>query len=190
MFHVKSLEEYVNLVLKWNSKINLISKNDVAVIFSRHIDDSAQLFSLIDDKNAVIADLGSGNGLPGVVLNIKGCANVHLIEIDERKSVFLREVKRQLGLSCLVINADVSQVEEKYDICVSRGLGSLQLLLGFALRLLKRDGYCLFLKGQTADKEIAESLKYFSFEVQKYPSITDKNGVILRIKNIKLKLDG
>ena len=181
------LEEYSDLLLKWNSKINLISKKDTENILTRHILDSAQLINYINDKNFLIADLGSGGGLPGIVLSIMGCKNIYLIELDERKAVFLREATRKLNLTCNVLNKDISLVEEKFDVCISRGLGELELLLKLSANIIKENGYCLFLKGQKADNEIAEASKKINFECKKHPSITQENGVILEVRNINIK---
>jgi len=176
---------YVEILLKWNKRINLISNRDVDSIFNRHVLDSAQLLPYINDKKSHIADLGSGAGFPGVVLNILGCENVSLIEQDERKCVFLREVKRQLNLSYEVINADIQSIDSKFDICVSRGLGSLITLLRYSQSLLVEDGYCLFLKGKKVDEELEQACLKFIFNYKKHSSISDENGIVLEVRNIK-----
>lgn len=181
----ETLERYLEILLKWNKSINLISSKDSKDVFQRHILDSAQLLPYITDTKSFIADLGSGAGLPGAVLSIMGCKNIHLIEQDERKCVFLREVKRQLKLDYEVINKDIKFIDNRYDVCVSRGLGNLETLLSYSQQLLNKDGYCLFLKGKKVDEEIAQAEQKFMFNYKKHSSITDQNGIILEIRNIK-----
>ena len=87
----EKLSRFHDLIIKWQSSINLISNTTIQHIWHRHILDSAQLFPLIDDKEKIITDIGSGAGFPGLILSILGCKNIHLVESDARKSAFLRE---------------------------------------------------------------------------------------------------
>jgi 16S rRNA (guanine527-N7)-methyltransferase len=88
------LETYVALLRAWNPRINLVSVASLGDVWRRHILDSAQLMAHIPDGARVLVDLGSGAGLPGLILGIMGMAETHLIESDQRKSAFLREAAR------------------------------------------------------------------------------------------------
>jgi 16S rRNA (guanine527-N7)-methyltransferase len=109
---------------------------------------------LILNKDAYIADLGSGAGLPGVVLALAGYTQVTLIEKDAKKATFLRYVSRETNIPFVVLEQDISHVTTVYDVVVARGLAPLSDLLAYALPLMKPDGHGLFLKGETVDAEI------------------------------------
>src|SRR6202046_1394945 len=87
------LQDYVNLLKKWQAKINLISNSTILDVWKRHIIDSGQLMKYLSESENVI-DLGSGAGFPGMVLAILGIKNMTLVESDSRKVAFLKEVAR------------------------------------------------------------------------------------------------
>src|SRR5579872_6350644 len=88
---------YVELLIAWNRRINLVGANTIGDIWRRHILDSAQLMPLLPDGTRVVVDVGSGAGLPGLVLAMLGVPEVHLVESDQRKAAFLREAQRVTG---------------------------------------------------------------------------------------------
>jgi len=181
---VAKLDRYAELLGEWSQKFNLVAPSTIPHIWSRHFLDSAQLFSSIPHY-AVVADLGSGAGFPGLVLSIMGIPNIHLIESTGKKVDFLRAVIADLALSATVHQARIEDIKDlKADIVTARALASLKELLPLATRLLKKDGVCLFLKGQNADTELAEARKHWIFDCTKVTSLSDASGSVLTIRNL------
>jgi 16S rRNA (guanine527-N7)-methyltransferase len=176
------LIEYQSLLLKWNKSINMISKNSEDDIWERHILDSLQLIKYIklDDR---IIDIGSGAGLPGIVLSIGGVKDVTLVESDSRKAVFLRQAsKLSLNKISIIEERLDSSFKGNYDILTCRGFGSINNILQLTSNL--KLGRMLLLKGKSCDKEVIEANKHWLFNVLLHDSITG-DGKIVEISNIK-----
>lgn len=179
------LDIYVETLKKWQRKINLVSPQTVPDIWRRHFADSAQLFDLINGKDMRIADIGSGAGFPGMVLAIIGCTNVSLIESDQRKCLFLKDVARQTGVKCEIINERIENVEGEFDLITARALADLSQLLNYVVHLCPK-GNALFLKGQSVDDEVRRAQDAYRFDIRNHPSMTDNNGVIIKISNLNV----
>lgn len=178
------LEHYVALLIEWNQAINLIaSESD---LWQRHITDSAQIAQFIDcDNSASLVDLGSGGGLPGIVLAILTGLPITLIESDRRKSLFLKNAAIELGLQKVVVkNERIEDVIFKSPIVTARALASLDKLLTLSESFLLPDSVCLFPKGLNYANEIEEAKKNWKFDCQTHPSISG-NGVILEIRHLE-----
>jgi 16S rRNA (guanine527-N7)-methyltransferase len=133
----------------------------------------------------VIADLGSGAGFPGLVLAIMGGFEVHLIESTGKKAAFLRAVIEALKLKAIVHQERIEAIRDfRADIITARALKPLPELLGLAKPLMKRDSYCLFLKGEKTDEELTESAKCWKFDSKAQPSLSSPLGRVLMIRNI------
>ncbi|MFM9889225.1 MAG: 16S rRNA (guanine(527)-N(7))-methyltransferase RsmG [Rickettsiales bacterium] len=183
------LEQYVALLLKWNGTINLIGRATVDDIWDRHIADSLQLMGLITPDTARIADLGSGAGLPGLV--IACClpdAPITLVERDQRKAAFLLQAAQELGLKRVrVIAKSLETIDETFDIITARALTSLDLLCGFAWPLMGVNTICLFPKGADFAREIEEAQRNWQFSYQLHPSITNEKSCIISLTKLSLK---
>lgn len=179
------LEAYAAHLRKWNPAINLVSKTTLEDLWSRHLADSAQVFSLMPPGAQVLVDLGSGAGFPGLVLAILGVAEVHLVESDVRKAAFLREVARVTGAPVTVhpVRIEVADVPPA-DVVSARALAELTILLPWAHGLLKPGGTCLFPKGRTAEDELTAAANSWNMRVERFPSQTDMAGTILRITDL------
>lgn len=179
------LEVYAAHLHKWNPAINLVSKSTLEDLWSRHLADSAQVFSLIPEGTKVLVDLGSGAGFPGLVLAILGVPEVHLVESDVRKAAFLREVARVTGAPATVhpVRIEVADTPPA-DIVSARALAELTLLLPWAHGMLKPGGTCLFPKGRTAEDELTAVKDSWNMRVERFPSQTDPAGTILRISDL------
>ncbi|MBU6140605.1 MAG: 16S rRNA (guanine(527)-N(7))-methyltransferase RsmG [Proteobacteria bacterium] len=181
----KSLEDYVLSILQENQNFNFIGKSTILDIWERHILDSAQLMRFIPNKNSKFADLGSGAGFPGLVLSILGLREIHLIEKSFRKADFLRKAK---SFSQNRVFVHQSKLEEmaiiEFDCIVSRALAPLSGLLEHSGKFLKKDGYCLFLKGKNLPLEIVDAKKNFQFEYELQPSLTSTESNVIKVFNI------
>jgi 16S rRNA (guanine527-N7)-methyltransferase len=182
---LEKISTYVDVLLKWNSKINLISKYTVDNIWVRHILDSAQVVGFVD-KSQKFLDIGSGAGLPGIVLSILGVESVTLLDSDQRKCSFLLEVARILELKINVINDRVENLcNSQFDVVTARGFASIDKLLG-QISAIKAEKI-LLLKGENYELEIEEALQSWKFEYITYPSITDSSSHIVDITNVRKK---
>jgi 16S rRNA (guanine527-N7)-methyltransferase len=177
------LTAYVALLTKWNAKINLVGPATLPDVWRRHILDSAQIHSQVVDAG-VLVDLGSGAGLPGLILAILGGPQVHLIEADVRKCAFLHEAARITGATVTIHNKRIEAAPTiAADIVTARALAPLVQLLDHAVRFLKPGGKCVFLKGARQADELTEARKTWHMSVTERPSLSDPSGTILEVES-------
>ena len=182
---IKNLEDFVLLLLQENQNFNFIGNSTIEDIWNRHILDCAQLLRFIENKNAKFADLGSGAGFPGIILSILGLREIHLIEKAFRKCEFLRRAKLFSQKRIFIHQTKLEELAAiELDCITSRALAPLDQLLTYSKKFLKKDGYCLFLKGKNLEKEIELAKKTFQFEYQLHPSITSSESNIIKISKI------
>ena len=180
-----------DIVLKWTPTVNLIAKSTIPDIWRRHILDSAQLFLSAPAHARRWLDLGSGAGFPGLVIAILAKEHrpelrVILIEADQRKSVFLSEAARAIGLSVSIFNIRVEAAPpQDADVVSARALASLDALCAYASYHLNENGIAVFPKGLNANAEIVAAHKNWQFEVDVHTSKTDPSAAILLLRNIK-----
>ncbi len=181
------LERYVALLLQWQQRINLIGPSTAGHVWQRHVLDALQLIPLIPPGTRTIADLGSGAGIPGLVLAIVTGLEVHLYESNGKKAAFLREAARQCGAKAVIHHVRIEAIESDpgrphADVVTARALAPLGRLLDQAEPFLKAGAVGLFHKGQDVDAELTEASKSWRIIVERHPSLTDSNGVILVVK--------
>ncbi|WP_405402309.1 16S rRNA (guanine(527)-N(7))-methyltransferase RsmG [Paracoccus sp. Ld10] len=183
------LERYQLIVEKWNGKINLISPNTMQQFSSRHIADCAQILDHAEDVSGHWLDLGSGAGLPGLVVAIMKAAEnlkVTLVESDLRKSAFLRSVIRDLSLSnAMVVSERIeSLVPQNADYVSARALAPLPELLSMIVRHIHPGGTALLLKGRQWRAECENAKRDWQFDLQSFQSKTDPEAAILKIRGL------
>jgi 16S rRNA (guanine527-N7)-methyltransferase len=183
------LETYVQLLLTWQAKINLIGPSTIEGVWKRHVLDGLQLLPLMAPKTEVIADLGSGAGIPGLILALGGNLKVHLYESNGKKVAFQREVIRQTRANAEVHQIRLETLESHLptklpQYVTARALAPLDRLLGWSSPFLTRGAIGLFHKGQDVDSELLEATKSWKIGALKHPSITDSMGCILEVKDI------
>ena len=183
----QKIETYVKLLLTWQQRINLIGPATVDTVWERHICDSLQLLPLLPAGTASIAELGSGAGIPGLVVAMAVNLDAHLYESNGKKAAFLREAARQTGTRAQVRNVRLETLASaaelpKVDCVVARALAPLPLLLDYAHPFLSRGAIGLFHKGQDVDAELTEATKCWRIEGSKHASQCDSRGVILEIR--------
>jgi 16S rRNA (guanine527-N7)-methyltransferase len=190
LFHVSRetfdrLALYVELLERWNARINLVGRDTMGDVWRRHLLDSAQLYPLIPQRARVLVDFGSGAGLPGVILAILGVPEVHLVEADQRKAAFLREALRVTGTQARLHVARIEAVAPfPADIVTARALAPLIDLLDLAEPFLTRATQCLVLKGKTADDELTKAGEAWKMRVDRVASASDPSGTILRLETM------
>jgi 16S rRNA (guanine527-N7)-methyltransferase len=183
---LERLAAFRDLLLRWNARINLISGGTAADIDQRHIADCAQMQQLLP-KDGPIADLGSGAGLPGLVLAIlQPVQEVHLVESDKRKAAFLVEASAQLKLPMVRVHACRAENAKlpPLSAITARALAPLATLLPYSAKFLASGGVAVFPKGKTAEKELTEAALGWHFTCERYPSTTNPEATILRLSNI------
>lgn len=188
------LQSYADLLAKWQAKINLVGAATMADLWRRHMLDSAQL-SVHLPVDAVLVDLGSGAGFPGLVLaamlDSGGSGHVHLIESDTRKCAFLAEAARVMDLASRITihNERIEAVgplaaQLEADVITARALSSLDDLLGYAQPFLKPSTICLFSKGKTVDDELTTAARNWTMTATKIPSMSDPSGTLLKLEAV------
>lgn len=186
------LEDFAALILKWNRAQNLVSRETIGDLWTRHIADSLQLLPLLKETDRTILDLGSGGGFPAIPLAIaSGSARQFiLVEPIAKKASFLRAASRELGLGLRVEarrSDDLSPSDvPPIDVVTSRALASLPKLLGFAAPFFGPHTRGLFHKGREHVDEVAESRAVWHFDVVDHPSTTDPTGAVLEISELRL----
>ena len=179
------LEIYSILLMKWQRAINLVSKGSLEDSWRRHFSDSAQLSRYFSSESSSMLDIGSGAGFPGLVLAIMGARNVHLVESDQRKCQFLREVSRETSTNVTVINDRIENVEPRiFDVVTSRACAPLDVLLGYAKPYLGLNTVCLFPKGRSIEDELTTAQKRWNIRYTLLNSASDSAGRIVRLEGI------
>jgi len=184
----ESLEEYVSLLCKWNQSMNLIGKATEREIWQRHIIDSLQLIPLFPKEYKTITDIGSGGGLPGIVLAISTKKVTHLIESNQKKAIFLNQASSLCQKNIHIHNNRVESLSPwESDILTARAFAPLEKIFEWSGDFIKKSKICLFLKGQNVVEEITEASRCWDFEYEIIQSQTSNNGKILRVHNLKKK---
>lgn len=185
------LKEYEKLLFKWNAKINLVSKSTLDNFWNRHVLDSAQFLSSVGEKAGKWVDLGSGGGLPGLVVailsdEIEPVNKLFLVEADVRKAVFLKTVCRELGLKVEVYNNRIEELPPmSANIVSARALAPLKTLCLYAKNHLEKDGVAVFAKGENWKAELVEAQKKWIFSYEAVKSTLHEGSVVLVLRGIK-----
>jgi 16S rRNA (guanine527-N7)-methyltransferase len=179
----RRLEEFYELLLKWNASINLISKTTEGEIWERHIADSLQIKDLVSGK---VIDIGTGAGFPGAVLALSGIDNIHLVEKSAKKCSFLHKVKSDIGGDFEIINQRIEDIKlENIDVITCRGFASIKKILQLTSQLVTKEGRFILMKGESYEREIKEAKESgWKFKYDAIPSVTSKNGVVLILSNV------
>jgi 16S rRNA (guanine527-N7)-methyltransferase len=179
------LEAYVELLCAWNRRINLVGPRTLGDVWRRHILDSAQLFPLVPPKTRILLDVGSGAGLPGLILAILGVKEVHLVEADQRKSAFLREAAR---ITEAPVQLHVQRLEKcpefPADVITARAFAALPDLLDQVGGFIVDHSMLLLLKGKTVGEELTEARKAWNMRVALQQSVSDPSGTVLRLEQV------
>ena len=188
------LESYAQLLRKWQAVQNLVSRETLDDVWTRHFADSLQVLPLLRATDQSFLDLGSGGGLPALPLAIalKG-SNRHftLVEPNGRKVSFLRTVARELDLLITVEGRRSDQIDSREtpapDVITSRALAPLPLLCGWMAPFFKPQTRAILHKGREHVEELAETVTRWDYDVLVTESDTDPSGVLLTLSNLSAK---
>lgn len=180
------LEVYLDLLIRWQATINLVGPGTLVDPWRRHILDCGQLWKLWPAGARRLVDLGSGAGLPGLVLAILGAPETHLVESDRRKAAFLREAARATGAD-VTVHACRSEATPPFlaDVLTARALAPLGQLLAMAERFVAEGTVCLFPKGRSALVELTEAQRSWKMDVEICPSLSDPGASLLVLRQIR-----
>jgi len=185
---VDKIDFYLSSIIKHNKHTNLVGKSTIENIWDRHVLDCLQLTKYITNKKLKILDLGTGAGLPGVLLSIVGYQRVLMIDSVKKKTDFVRQTIKDLSLAAKIQNKRIEKPPtSQHDIVVSRALAPLVKLLTYARMYSNKNTTLLFLKGRNAISEIDIATKVYFFEFEKIKSLSSDEGCVLKINNIKNK---
>jgi 16S rRNA (guanine527-N7)-methyltransferase len=190
-------ENYISLLLEKNKRINLISQNTASknTIIDRHIIDSAQIIDFVDLNSNSITDLGSGGGMPGIIVaiilkNMKNKMNVHLYEKSYHKSRFLKEVSKKLNLNTKVFQKNIFEIKNlKTGTIMSRAFKPMPVVLDLIYENLYEYKNLIFFLGKNGKTIFENSKKKWELNYTEQKSITNKDSYLINIKKIKKKLN-
>ncbi len=190
------LEDYSNEIIKKNKQINLVSKNTESVIKSRHIEDSAQIIDFINkDDIKVCTDIGSGAGLPGIVIGIlmkskKPLFKVIFYEKSHHKSSFIKKMTKKFEIKSEVHKKNIfNQKNLNTDVIISRAFKPLPIIFEIANKNFKNYKYIVLFLGKSGKKLLIDSFKKWKFDYVEKKSLTSEESFIVKISNLK-KING
>jgi 16S rRNA (guanine527-N7)-methyltransferase len=178
------LTAYLDLLRKWNRRINLVGRSTLDDPWRRHFLDSAQLLTAAPPPGLWL-DVGSGAGFPGLVCAILAGRPVHLVESDARKAVFLREAARATGAEATVHTCRIEDLPALEAAVISaRALAPLDRLLDLTVRFATKETIFLFPKGLDVDDELTKAAKSWKMKVERIESQSDSRGIILKLQEV------
>ncbi|MBA1340019.1 MAG: 16S rRNA (guanine527-N7)-methyltransferase [Pelagibacterales bacterium] len=191
---ITSLKEYEKTLIKGNISLNLIGKSTIEQIWNRHILDSFQVIDFIDKNDKTLIDVGSGAGLPGIILaiaakNKKIPLKIHLIDKSKKKTNFLKETVKNLNLNINVICQNIFENEEEIvsDVFIARAFKPLPTILELIHnKEIKYKKFFVFL-GKTGKKELLLASKIWDIQYKQHMSVTNSDSFIIEINNLKKK---
>ncbi len=189
-------ETLISMIQEKNKEINIISKKmyEKKVIRDRHIVDSAQIIEFVDLKHNTTYDLGSGGGMPGIIVailmkEIKNDMRVSLYEKSYHKCVFLKEVSKKLNLNTEVIQKDIFKIKNiETGTIMSRAFKPLPIILDLVSQNFKKFENLILFMGITGNKILKETLKEWELDYEEKKSVTSEDSFILNIKKIRKKI--
>ena len=186
----EKLDAFVNMIRVWNVGVNLVAKSTLEDVWSRHILDAAQLFGFRPPGNLRWLDVGSGAGLPGMVLAIMSEADAcdHefiLVEANTRRAEFLKMVVRELGMNVSIVSLRVEQCAPvEADIVTARAVADIDKLVKLFLPHLTSGGCAILPKGRSYRREIQLASRHWKFSWQAFPSLTSTDGMIVVLRDL------
>ena len=188
-------ESFIAMLQKKNDEINIISKESGKneSIRERHIVDSAQIIEFVDLNSSIITDIGTGGGMPGIIVsimikNLNKAAKVHLYEKSHHKSAFLRKVSRDLKLNTEVIQENIFEAQNlESGTIMARAFKPLPIILDLVYKNFSSYKNLIVFMGKNGEKVLEETLINWDFDFKKKKSITSEDSFLLNIKNIKKK---
>ena len=190
------LESLISMIQEKNKKINIISKKmwEKSAIRERHIIDSAQIIDFVDLNSNTTSDLGTGGGMPGLIVaiamkKIKNSMKIHLYEKSHHKCVFLKEVSKKMSLNTEVIQKDIFKIKNiETGTIMSRAFKPMPVILNIINKNFQKYKNIIFFMGSNGRKILSDVLKEWELDFEEKKSLTSDHSFILNIKKIKKKI--
>ena len=187
---IHKIEQYIFEVNEYNSHTNIIGKSTLKNPWNSHILDSIQICNFIHNKKSSILDMGTGAGIPGLILAISNFADVSLIDSNLKKIKFIKYICLKLNIKVNIYHQRIeSLANKKFDYLVSRALANISKLFYYSQKLLDSNTVLIFLKGKHAKDEINEANECWKFHHELHQSISDKRGNIVIVRGLN-KING
>ena len=187
----RKLDQYHLCLMNNNQKMSLISKSTEREAYIRHYEDSAQIIEYISNQDENILDIGTGAGLPGIILDLikvdkKLDFHMNLLEKSPKKCKFLKKAIRLLDLDIKIHNADVSMVRNKnFSVVTARAFKPLGTFLNILHKSNIKFKKLILLKGEKYENEILDAKKYWEINCELHDSITNKASKVFVINSVK-----
>ena len=181
------ISAYVDLLREENARQNLVSATTLDEVWDRHVLDSAQLVRFEPRAGSSWADIGSGAGLPGIVIACLVEGPVTLVEPRALRAGFLANVVRKLDLRCDVVQSRAERVTGKYEVITARAVAALPRFLGMCEHLSTRKTQWVLPKGRSAQSELAEARRTWQGDFRVEPSVTDEDSRIIVATKVRAK---
>ena len=190
------LESFISMIQKKNKEINIISRknSDQGVIRQRHIVDSAQIIDFVDLNSNTTSDLGSGGGIPGLIIAIlmkklKNSMKIKLYEKSHHKCVFLKDVSEKLELNTEIIQKDIFKLRDiETGTIMSRAFKPMPIILDLVQKNFRKYKNIILFMGKSGRKILNETLKIWDLDYEEKKSLTNKDSFLLNIKNMEKKI--
>ena len=190
------LESLISMIQKKNREINIISRknSDQGVIRQRHIVDSAQIIDFVDLNSNTTSDLGSGGGIPGLIIAIlmkklKNSMKIKLYEKSHHKCVFLKDVSEKLELNTEIIQKDIFKLRDiETGTIMSRAFKPMPIILDLVQKNFRKYKNIILFMGKSGRKILNETLKIWDLDYEEKKSLTNKDSFLLNIKNMEKKI--
>ena len=190
------LETLISMIREKNREINLISKktSEKTTIRDRHILDSAQIIDIVDLNSNTTSDLGTGGGMPGLVIavmmkKLKNKMKINLYEKSHHKCIFLREVSKKLKLNTEIIQKDIFTVKNiETGTIMSRAFKPMPVILNLVNENFKKYKNIIFFMGNSGRKTLNDVLQEWDLDYEEKKSLTNEDSFILNVKKIKKKI--
>ncbi len=190
------LETLIGMIQKKNKNINIISKknSEKQAIRQRHIIDSAQIIDFIDLNSNTTCDLGSGGGMPGLIIAIlmkklNSSMKIKLYEKSHHKSVFLKDVSERLELNTEIIQKDIFKIDNiETGTIMSRAFKPMPIILDVVQKNFRKYQNIILFMGKSGRKILNDTLKIWDLEYEERESLTNKDSFLLNIKNMEKKI--
>ena len=186
----EKIELYIQEICKHNVHTNIVGKSTLKNPWVSHVLDSIQISNFITNKQSSILDMGTGAGIPGLILAINNFTNVSLIDANLKKIKFIESICSKLNIKATIYHQRIeSPINKKFDFLISRALANLNQLFYYSQKLLNNKTILIFLKGKQTKEEIHEASKYWKFYYELYQSFSNKRGKVIIIKGLN-KING
>lgn len=176
---LQKLDEYKKILIDENKKINLIGKSTVENFDERHLLDCIQIIKFLPHKNKTHMDIGTGAGLPGIILSIIGYKNLHLVEKSVKKSIFLENCKSRLGLDYEVHNKSIAEISDiNISYVTARAYAPIEKIISITKKIINKNTKFILLKGKSYLSEL-QFINKQKFFWETHPSITSDESKII-----------